>query len=81
MQMQCFPPKNEEITRDAGTSATRNKAKRNIMLEGYTDAKSFPRNEETMRGSTGTSVSRNKAKRSHANTLARREADSRESKD
>ena len=74
-------PENEEITRESGTSFTRNKAKRNIMLEDYTDAKSFPSNEETTRGSIGTSVSRNKAKTSHANTLARREADSRESKD
>ena len=74
-------PKNEEITREAGTSVTRNKAKRNIMLEDYTDAKSFPSNEKTTRGSIGTSVSRNKATTSHANTLARREADSRESTD
>ena len=73
-------PKNKEITRESGTSVTRNKAKRNIMLEDYTDAKSFPSNEETTRGSIGTSVSTNKAKTSHANTLARREADSRESK-
>ena len=51
------------------------------MLEDYTDAKSFPSNEETTRGSIGTSVSRYKAKTSHANALARREADSRESKD
>ena len=42
---------------------------------------SFPSNEGITRGSIGTSVSRNKAKRSHANTLTRREADSRESKD
>ena len=74
-------PENKEITRESGTSVTRNKAKRNIMLEDYTDAKSFPSNEETTRGSIGTSVSRNKATTSHANALARREADSRESKD
>ena len=74
-------PKNEEITRESGTSFTRNKAKSNIMLEDYTDANSFPSNEETTRGSIGTSVSRNKAKTSHTNTLARREADSRESTD
>ena len=51
----------------------------NINRENW-PVESFPRNEETTRGSIGTSVSRNKAKTSHANTLARREADSRESK-